>query len=248
MSATADSQVAQPAPPPLLDTVERVPGFETLGILAFTTTRATGSFGTASDEPVRDVLGRWSTLRSALGTAGQRFATANQVHGARVIHHVPGWTGWLRGDAADGHLAGDGGTAMAVTVADCTPVFIAHPAGAMVLLHAGWRGTAAGILSVGVGALQSAGCDPRELALHLGPSICGECYEVGPEVHLALTGREVARPEPIDVRAVLADQAHGLGIRRISVSAQCTRCTPSRYFSHRGGDAGRQLGVMARVG
>ena len=98
---------------------EVVDTFAALGVTAFTTGRAAGSFGTQSDEPVRDVLGRWSALRSRLG--GARLATATQVHGDTVLEHRTEWEGWLRGDAADGHLALARGTAMAVTVADCVP-------------------------------------------------------------------------------------------------------------------------------
>ncbi len=232
----------------VLATVEPVGPFAEFGIRAFTTTRATGSFAGASNEPVRVVLGRWAMLRAALGPAGGRFATASQVHGSTVVVHDGAWRGWLRGEAADGHMAPHGDMSMAVTVADCTPVFLAHPSGAMALLHAGWRGVAAGILGVGVRSLVTLGFAAGDLHLHLGPSICGQCYEVGPEVHLALTGRRLSQPSPIDVRAVLADQARALGLRHITTSVDCTRCTAGRYFSHRGGDAGRQLGVMAGLG
>jgi polyphenol oxidase len=35
-----------------------------------------------------------------------------------------------------------------------------------------------------------------------------------------------------------------LGVREITISERCTRCDNDRFFSHRAGDAGRQLGVM----
>ena len=107
-----------------------------LGITAFTTGRAAGNFGLQSDEPASAVMARWAALRARLG--GARLATAAQVHGNTILEHEAGWSGWLRADAADGHLALRRGTAMAVTVADCVPVFIAHPSGATAVLH-GWR-------------------------------------------------------------------------------------------------------------
>ena len=95
---------------------EVVPGFEEFGIRAFTTSRATGSFGLQTDEPVGVVMGRWSALRRELRSSGPRFATASQVHGATVLEHRPGWTGWLRADDADGHMSMERGTAVAVTI------------------------------------------------------------------------------------------------------------------------------------
>src|SRR6187402_2702565 len=89
---------------------EFVPGFEQFGIRAFTTTRATGSFGLQTDEPVGVVMGRWSALRRELRVSGRRFATASQVHGATVLEHRPGWEGWLRAEDADGHVSIDPGT------------------------------------------------------------------------------------------------------------------------------------------
>ena len=223
---------------------ERILDFEAFGIRAFTTTRARGSFGTASDEPVGEVMDRWAALRRELTPAGGRFATASQVHGNRVVVHGAGWDGWLRVDGADGHLAISRGTGMAVTIADCVPVFIAHPSGAIALLHSGWRGTVARIIEQAIGALAARGAAPHELRVHLGPSICGGCYEVSPEVFGQLTGRTVDVPTPVDLRGVIADHAREAGVRHISTSEACTQCDNSRFFSHRAGDAGRQLGVM----
>ena len=133
---------------------------------------------------------------------------------------------------------------MAVTVADCVPVFLAHPSGAIALLHSGWRGTVGRILERGIAVLEAHGARASELHLHLGPAICGRCYEVSPDVYGQLTGRRVERPTPVDLRAVLADHGRAAGVRHVSVSPACTRCDNDRFFSHRAGDAGRQLGVM----
>ena len=222
---------------------EVVDSFSDLGVIAFTTGRAAGSFGTQSDEPVREVMGRWSAIRVQLGGSAVRLATAAQVHGSDVVVHRAGWRGWLRGDAADGHLAVERGTAMAVTVADCVPVFIAHPSGAVAVLHSGWRGTEARITAVAIGQFQSLGLRPQDLRLHCGPAICGRCYEVSADVLTRLTGRQARESSTVDLRAIIVDHARALGVREISVSPLCTRCDNDRFYSHRAGDAGRQLGV-----
>ena len=224
--------------------VEAVPDLADFGIRAFTTTRAFGSFGTSTDEPVRDVMGRWRELRSDLLTGGPRLATGSQVHGNRVVVHSTAWEGWLRVDETDGHVAIDRGTGIAVTLADCVPVFVAHPSGAIALLHSGWRGTVARIVEHGIDALARRGYPARELHVHLGPAICGRCYEVSAEVYRQLTGEDPGRSSPVDLRAVIADHAHLAGIRHISISDSCTRCNNDRFFSHRSGDAGRQVSAM----
>ena len=227
---------------------EVVESFAELGVTAFTTGRAAGSFGMQTDEPVRDVTARWGALRALLGGSHVRLATSFQVHGATVVRHGGEWQGFLRGPEADGHFSPERGTAMAVTVADCVPVFLAHPRGAAAALHSGWRGTEARITDVAIRAFGQAGFDAAELVLHCGPAICGGCYEVSAEVHVRLTGRDPGRPTTIDLRALIADHARALGVRRISISPLCTKCDNDRFFSHRAGDAGRQLGVVFASG
>jgi len=228
----------------ILEQSEPVPPFAEWGLRAFTTTRAVGSFGMLTGEPVGDVTRRWAALRAELKTGGPRLATAGQVHGNTVVEHGTTWTGWLRVESADGHLSLSRGTGMAVTVADCVPVFVAHPSGASALLHSGWRGTAARITQVAIARFVAAGLPAAELRLHLGPAICGRCYEVSAEVFAQLTGRDPGRPTCIDLRSLIADHARSAGVRAITTSPSCTRCDNDRFYSHRAGDAGRQLGVL----
>ena len=228
--------------------VEVVDDFIPFGVHAFTTTRMVGSFGTMSDEPVNAVMARWDALRATAAARGiRRLATAAQVHGNHVIVHDPAWEGWLRGPHADGHASIRRGTAMAVTIADCVPVFIAHPSGATAILHSGWRGTAARIVDQGVAALTHRGFPAAELRVHLGPAICGKCYDVSPDVIRQLTGESVTTARPIDLRALIAGHCRALGVGHISTSASCTRCDNELFFSHRAGDRGRQLSVIAAV-
>ena len=224
---------------------EVVESFAAIGVRAFTTGRADGSFGTASDEPVREVMARWSRLRHELGASGKRLATATQVHGAHVLTYESAWVGWLRGLDADGHVAPSRGMALAVTVADCVPVFIAHPAGLTAVLHSGWRGTAGRITEHALSLIEGYGLSARDLHLHCGPAICGKCYEVSPDVAAQLTGKPSDGPMYVDLRALIAEHAAARGVRRITVSPLCTRCDNSRFFSHRAGDPGRQIGVIA---
>jgi YfiH family protein len=223
---------------------EIVDDFSPFGVRAFTTTRASGTFGLASDEPTRVVMQRWGLLRDELAPGGAPLASANQVHGSRVVAHVTDWEGWLRVDGADGHVAPERGLALAVSVADCVPIFIAHPSGATALLHSGWRGTAARIVERGIEALAQRGFAAGELRLHLGPAICGKCYEVGADVIRQLTGRDSSGAACVDLRALIAQHARAAGVRHITTSALCTSCDNDRLYSHRAGDEGRQIAVI----
>jgi YfiH family protein len=224
---------------------EVVTDFEGWGIRAFTTTREAGTFGLTGTDPVNEVMGRWTAIQQELADTALRIVSLRQVHGTRVVVHTGGWEGWLRSGEADGHIAAERGTALAVGIADCVPVFIAHPSGVVALLHSGWKGTAARITSTAIEALARYGHAPDELAIHLGPAICGRCYEVSADVRAQLTGQPATRPGHVDLRSLVAEHASELGVQKITVSSSCTRCDNDRFFSHRAGDAGRQLAVIA---
>jgi len=221
--------------------------FRPLGLRACVTTRLAGDLGLSGAGPVADVLARWNALRAHMGCSGPgtRFATSIQVHGVRVLVHGTDWEGWTRADDADGHIAPERGTGLGITVADCVPVFLGHPSGAAGLVHAGWRGTAGGILGKAIQIFRGRGLSAADLHVYLGPAICGDCYEVGPDVYAQITGRRPDGPRQVDLRGVLADQARVAGIHHIAVSAACTRCDNETYFSHRAGDAERQVAALA---
>ena len=232
----------------------RHPGWaESFPWLVQGTTDATTDFGLFGSQPCGEVLARWRSL-DAIG--GSTTIHSRQIHGAAVKE----WTGsqpagLILVDGYDGHLTAREGILLAVSVADCVPVFLVAPGDrrAVSIVHAGWRGVGAGILEAAIAALaRFADCSPADLYLHFGPSICGRCYEVGPEVHEAVNpGADVPPgPHPIDLRSALVERAAAVGgdVSRITVSSHCTRCGSARFFSHRGGDAGRQLGLLGIAG
>ncbi len=221
-----------------------IPTFDALGLRAFVTSRAAGTFGLPEQGDDPDATGRWQALQRALaGSGAPRLASARQVHGTRVLVHGGGWEGWVRVDGADGHVLTAGGAA-AVTIADCVPILLGHASGRVAAVHAGWRGVAGGILRETIGAFAQLGVPAHELVMHLGPAICGRCYEVGTDVYEQLTGWATKRPRQVDLRALLAEQAKELGVTRWSASGECTRCDNDRFFSHRAGDLGRQVAVI----
>ncbi|NIP83552.1 MAG: laccase domain-containing protein [Gemmatimonadetes bacterium] len=200
--------------------------------------RDLGLFGRT---PVAESLGRWRALRETTGLG--RAVHARQVHGADVLEHDDATAGLFVAEDCDGHVTARAGILLTVSVADCAPISLVAPGDRRVaLLHGGWRGTAAGIVGRGMDRL---GRDPDTVHAHLGPAICGDCYEVGPEVHAALGLPPPATNTPVDVRAVQARQLVDAGVPpgQVTVSEHCTRCGTG-FFSHRGGSPERQLGVL----
>lgn len=197
--------------------------------------------------PVGEVLGRWQQLRDRLGCAA--VVHARQIHEATVLVHDAVSAGIVIAPDADAHATARAGVLLAVTVADCVPIFVAaSDVGAVALLHGGWRGVAGDILEHGVSTLtRRFGAERERMHVHFGPAICGACFEVGPEVPEALCLTTSPAATHVDVRAALAHRAIACGVPagQVSVSSFCTRHGDSPFFSHRGGCAERQLAVLA---
>jgi YfiH family protein len=232
----------------VLETVDPVQPFAAIGVRAFTTTRATGDFAVPLDGITPAARSQWEGLLAALGPGVTRLASSLQVHGRAVAEHGEPWEGWQRLQGLDGHVSRLPGTALAVSVADCIPVFLAHRSGMVGVLHAGWRGVAGRILEVGLARFAAAGCPTNEVYVHFGPGISGRAYEVGPDVYEQLTGWETQRPRQVDLRGLLMEQAREAGVRQATASAHCTVEDGGLFYSHRQGDAQRQVAVIVVPG
>lgn len=231
-----------------------IPGWgERFGVVA-------GITGRGSDPGSPFDLGLWGS--GAVGTSMSRWGKflaafpefptailAHQIHGTRVLWHDRPMPGWTIIQGADGHATRAPGQLLLVTVADCVPVYLVAPRQrAVALLHAGWRGTAAGILAEGAKLLANqTGATPDELVGHAGVAISGPCYEVGAEV-MAGVGKPAEGPGPwhLDLRSVLKEQAEAIGVKGFTSSTHCTSRDQERFFSHRGsgGKDGRMVAYL----
>lgn len=181
-----------------------------------------------TDEPAAVATNR---ARVAARAGADVLPLVRQGHGARI---------GAPGEEADGMVARTPGAPVAVLAADCFPVAIAGD-GAVAMVHAGWRGLAAGVLAAGAQAL---GAPPREAAI--GPGIGPCCFEVGDEVRAAFADVPEARcGRNLDLRLVARRRLEALGVAHIHDAGLCTACDPQRFFSHRrdGALTGRQGGV-----
>ncbi len=183
------------------------------------------------------------------GTGFHSLITIPQVHGTDLVVHDSDLSGYVAlRDGADGHATCRPGVLLSITVADCVPVYLLDTENkAVMLLHAGWRGVAGKIITKGINLFSERwNSDLDDIYMHLGPAICGDCYEVGPEVFKSLGLDPPLEPNPVNLRAILGGQARESGIRKsqISTSEECTLCGEEDFFSHRNGDMGRQVALI----
>jgi copper oxidase (laccase) domain-containing protein len=220
------------------------------GVVAGVTMRGSGfNLGLATDEPAVAVLERWRVLGRAMRSRFPSLVTSRQVHGTTLGWHDRPAPGLLVLDGLDGHLTDAPGVLLTVSVADCVPVYLLAPrTGAVALLHAGWRGVAAGILECGLALFRArAGVLAGDIVMHCGVAICGRCYEVGPDVLAQFPDRGGAPRGHVDLRGVLAGQAHALGIDEQTRSPWCS-AHDTQFFSHRAshGRDGRMVAYLGR--
>lgn len=180
-------------------------------------------------------------------TGFRTVAVPRQVHGTGVVPVRLGALDGVEGTVllmgrVDGLVTASAGVLLASTAADCVPVYLLDPDAKVVgLVHAGWRGVAGSILDRGLDALAGEGGDPGRAHVHLGPAICGSCYEVDQPVlrHFGSTDERAL----LDLRGALVEQALLAGVApgRVTVSTHCTSCGAADLHSHRasGGEAGR---------
>jgi polyphenol oxidase len=200
-------------------------------------------------------LGRWTddepaavrrNRESLQHELGVRFAFGRQVHGAHVNAVSAAPLDGATPAEADGQATSVGGLAPMVLTADCLPVAIAGD-GAVAIVHAGWRGLAAGVLAAGVAAVRELGAS-GPLAAAIGPGAGPCCYEVREEVHRAFSsyGASARRGEHLDLKAIARIALQRSGVAAVHDAALCTICSdPELFFSHRRdrGITGRQAGI-----
>jgi polyphenol oxidase len=162
------------------------------------------------------------------------YLLLKQVHSARVLNSSE----WRPEEEGDALATVEPGLRLGVKTADCVSILIADPRHrAVAAVHAGWRGTAAGIARAAVGRMEEwFGSEPGELVAALGPSIGPCCYEVGPEVACLFPAVLTAGGRPaVDLRQANLEVLCSAGVRRACVDAEppCTHCGGAEFFSWR---------------
>ncbi len=157
------------------------------------------------------------------------------------------------------------GVTLVVFGADCATVLLADPVRRVVAAaHAGWRGTAMGIVERTVEKMISDyGCRGEDILVAIGPCIGRCCFETHEEVPKAMTDALGAAAEPyitevgggkfkVDLKGLNALRLRRVGVlaTSIDISPDCTVCRPDKYWSHRytRGERGSQAALISLKG
>jgi len=181
--------------------------------------------------------------------ASGRAYRAKQVHGDRLVHAdeigiLPDMTlPEADGVWTDCH---QGNRSVWVCTADCVPVLIGdRKSGSVAAVHAGWRGTAAGIVTKAIATLCDRGSELEDLRVALGPAISGDVYQVSQDVAQQVTAtinqsvglQPDDHPERIklDLREVQMQQLQELGMstENVAIAPYCTLQNEEIFFSYR---------------
>jgi hypothetical protein len=206
------------------------------GTALFTTRRggvsegpfASLNLGLATADEDERVRANRERVLARTGAAG--LAQGYQVHGTTIAVDC------AERVEADGQVTTRPGVAAIVLTADCLPVALAGP-DAIGVVHAGWRGLAAGVLEAGVAATGA-------VAAAIGPGIGPCCYEVGDDVRAVFGTTE----RTLDLKAIARARLRAAGVAEVHDCGLCTSCDAERFFSHRRdrGVTGRQAGLAWR--
>ena len=208
----------------------------------------------------------WTQAAASVGAGLEQVLRVHQKHGAvvRVIRRGE-TTATSAADRPDGDalVSNASSFVLAVQVADCVPILMADKkSGAVAAVHAGWRGTCAGVVNAAIAAMsREFGTDSRNLCAAIGPSIGPCCYEVGESVLDEF--RLVGVPENyvkrwfsvvdggslrLDLQTANRDQLAAAGVREddIYVCGLCTKTHSGVFESYRadGELAGRMAGLI----
>ena len=197
-------------------------------------------------------------VKLAVGIHDGRVVTMRQVHGDHIVEVKD--RKLKEAGEADGMITGERDLYLAVLTADCVPLLFVAPKQKMVAaVHAGWRGTLAGIAENTVRLFKTQyGIEADDLEVALGPSIGVCCYEVKEDVAVPLmkkwgklTTPSIAVREGksfINLRRLNRDilGASGVPANRLFQAGPCTSCAAEEFFSYRRerSETGRQMSLI----
>jgi len=217
------------------------------------------------DEPDR-VRENYRRFFAAIGASMDRVAMTNQVHEAEIRTVTQAdWKSDIyekKGYEADGLITDTPGVALVIFSADCLPILCYDPVKRVICaVHAGWRGTVAGIARRAVEKMRTDyGCRAEDILAAIGPGISKCHFETHAEVPEAVRG--ILSPEEaepcitedgngkyhVDLKAVNTALLRQAGVREahLTVDPECTYCLHEKYWSHRitGGERGSQGAVI----
>lgn len=208
---------------------------------------------TRSDNP-EHVLENYRRMAAVLGTDVEKMVLSYQTHttNVRKVTEEDAGKGIVKEreyQDVDGLITNIPGITLVTFYADCVPLYFVDPVHkAIGLSHSGWRGTVNRMGKATLAAMnREYGTDPADVIACIGPSICQDCFEVGPEVaeafaaefaeecHKELFYRKENGKYQVDLWRAnqIVLQEAGIPETQIHTTDICTRCNPAHLFSHR---------------
>lgn len=254
------------------DIIPCIHGFSTRigGISSCTHTKGLNlAFGRGDDRET--VLENLRLFSAALGIEPEGVISVSQVHSdnIRFVGEDNRGEGYYREELehCDGYVTDENNITLGIKTADCVPILLYAPTngtfgGGVAAVHAGWRGTALGIVKKAVHRLCDMGAVPSEIKVAIGPSIGSCCYLVREDFYksfCSIAGRELTElfVLPVgdgqwtaDLKGVNIKMLCDSGILRenIDACALCTCCHCEEFYSHRfsNGKRGTMLSVITK--
>lgn len=263
-------QVANTVSPAMTDSFWKMPALPAPFRVAFTT--KAGGISTApysslnlalhvGDSP-RCVRDNRERVFNALELDASQAVVAQQIHeayAAVVSLDDAGRGSFSHADTiegADALVTKEHGLPLVCFNADCLLLALGDPqSGVLGVVHAGWRGMAAGVIENTVALMKEFGADPARIHAVGSPSIGPCCFEVGDEVVQALGAEHVQSRHGdkamFDFRSAARARLGTVGIasERVQIVNACTCCSTESFFSHRRAtrDGSNRTGRMALI-
>ena len=227
---------------------------------------ASMNLGTTRGDDPECVKENYRRYFAAIGASMDKLVMSNQVHGTEIRTALPDdYKADLyapEGYEVDGLITNEPGVALVVFSADCLPILFYDPVkGVICAVHAGWRGTVAGIAPKAVERMvHDYGCCRSDILAAIGPGISKCHFETHGEVPEAVRAVLSAGQADscildhgngkfhVDLKGVNAALLEGAGIlpQNLTIDPDCTYCLSEKYWSHRitGGQRGSQAAVI----
>jgi len=203
-----------------------------------------------------DYNGTYSEIRTAekqilcdiTGIDSRNIVMLDQVHGSMIIHVLKNPSSdLLSAGEADGFITAIKGIALVIRTADCVPLFLYDPEKSVLgAVHSGWKGASFNITAKCVKEMVFLyGSDPANIRAFILPSIGPESYEVSEDVacHFPENTISVNGKLHVDLWGAVENSLKKEGVRAENIFNPriCNRISHEDFFSHRYGDAGRNL-------
>ncbi len=219
------------------------------------------NLGTHRGDNPENVVKNYEIMGISLNFDIKKTVFTKQVHGdfVRVVTEKDWGDGLFREvvTPCDGVVTNVPGTALVAFSADCTPILLwDSKTGAVGAVHAGWRGTALGIVKKAVETMVSAfGSNPADIKAAIGPCISRCCFETHGEVPQAMLDAlgddakpaidQVGEKFHVDLKQINGIWLQKAGVTQIDTLPNCTACHPDTFWSHRKtGDARGSLAAI----